>query len=80
MVVVAGVTFVDPIADDGTIPPGEIDMPVAPVTAQLKVLLAPEVRFEGATENELMIGLLGELTVTVTVAAAEPTSLVAVNV
>jgi hypothetical protein len=55
-------------------------MLAAPVVAQLKVLLAPEVMLVGLAVKELITGLLGALTVTVTVAVVEPTEFVAVNV
>jgi hypothetical protein len=60
--------------------PGEMAMLVAPVVAQLSVLLEPEAMVDGLAVKELMVGLLGVFTVTVTVAVVEPAALVAVNV
>lgn len=53
---------------------------VAPLVAQLNVLLDPEVTLLGLAVNELMIGLALESTVTVTVDVADPAELVAVSV
>jgi hypothetical protein len=55
-------------------------MLAAPVVAQLKVLLAPEVMLVGLAVKELITGLVGALTVTVAVAVVEPAEFVAVNV
>jgi hypothetical protein len=55
-------------------------MLVAPVVAQLSVLLWPEVMLAGLAVNELMVGLLGALTVTCSVDVIEPEALVAVSV
>jgi len=53
---------------------------VAPVVAQLSVLLEPEVILAGLAVNEMMAGLLAAVTVTVSVVVVEPAALVAVNV
>ena len=55
---------------------------VAPLVAQLSVLLAPEVMLVGWAVKELMLGLLGEFAVTVTAAVdvLEPEALLAVSV
>jgi hypothetical protein len=54
---------------------------VAPLVAQLKLLLDPELMLVGFAENELIVGLLpAAFTVTVTVFVDEPTELVAVSV
>jgi hypothetical protein len=55
---------------------------VAPLVAQLSVLLAPEVMLVGWAVKELMLGLLGEFSVTVTAAVdvLEPEALLAVSV
>jgi hypothetical protein len=55
-------------------------IPVAPVVAQLSVLLEPEVILAGLAVNEMMAGLLAAVTVTVSVVVVEPAALVAVNV
>jgi hypothetical protein len=53
---------------------------VAPLVAQLSVLLEPEVILVGLAVNELMAGSLAAVTVTVSVEVVEPAALVAVNV
>ncbi len=77
-----GLTLVEPLADVEVYVPGAMAMLVAPVVAQLSVLLVPDVIVVGLAVKELMAGLLGEftLTVTVTVEVVEPAALVAVNV
>jgi hypothetical protein len=56
-------------------------MVVAPLVAQLKLLLDPELMLVGFAENELIVGLLpAALTVTVTVFVDDPVELVAVSV
>jgi hypothetical protein len=55
-------------------------MPVAPVVTQLSVLLEPEVILAGLALNELIVGLLAAVTVTVAVEVTEPAALVAVSV
>jgi hypothetical protein len=80
VVVVAGTTLVDPLADDDVKPPGEIEMLLAPVVTQLKTLLAPAVTLVGSAENEVITGLFAAPTVTVAFEVTEPTALVAVSV
>ncbi len=60
--------------------PGVMARLVAPVVAQLKVLLEPEVMLVGLAVKELMVGLLAPFTVTVSVDVVEPEALVAVSV
>jgi len=60
--------------------PGVTAILVAPVVAQLNVLLEPEVILEGLAVKEPIIGLPVVLTVTVRVDVAEPAALVAVSV
>jgi hypothetical protein len=60
--------------------PGVMAMVVAPVVVQASVLLKPEVILLGVAVKELMAGLLGAVTLTVTVIVLEPASLVAVSV
>jgi len=59
--------------------PGVMAMLVAPVVAQLSVLLEPAVILAGLAEKELIVGLL-VFTVTVSVEVVEPAALVAVSV
>jgi len=80
VVVAVGLTLVEPLADVDVNVPGVMAMLVAPVVAQVSVLLEPEAMIEGLAVKELMAGLLGAFTVTVTVEVAEPEALVAVNV
>ena len=80
MVVAVGLTFVEPLADVDVNVPGVMARLVAPVVAQLKVLLEPEVILVGLAVKELIVGLFGMFTVTVSVDATEPVALVAVSV
>jgi hypothetical protein len=79
-VVEVGATVVEPLADVELRPPGVIEILVAPVVDQLKVLVEPEVMLEGLAAKELIDGLLGVFTVTVSVEVVEPVALVAVRV
>lgn len=78
MVVVVGLTPVDPLAAADVKVPGVMATLVAPVVDQLNVLLDPEAMVAGLARNELMTGL--PTTVTVTVAVVDPAPLVAVSV
>ena len=80
MVVAVGLTLVEPVADVDVNVPGVMAILVAPVVAQLSVLLEPEVILVGFAEKELMTGLLSGFTVTVRVDVVEPAALVAVSV
>jgi hypothetical protein len=60
--------------------PGVMAMLLAPVVAQLSVLLEPEVMLVGFALNELIVGLLAAVTVTVTVAVVDPEEFVAFSV
>ena len=80
MVVAVGLTLVEPLANVEVNVPGVMAIPVAPLVAQLNVLLEPELMLAGFAVKELMVGLLGVLTVTVTVDVTEPAVFVAVNV
>ena len=71
---------VEPLADVDVNVPGVMAILVAPLVAQLNVLLEPEVIFEGLAVKELIVGLPVVFTVTVNVDAAEPAALVAVKV
>ena len=80
MVVAVGLTLVEPLADVDVKVPGVMAMLVASVVAQPSVLVEPDVTLVGLAVKELMVGLLGLVTVTLSVAAVEPTALVAVSV
>jgi hypothetical protein len=80
VVVAVGLTLVEPFADVDVNVPGVMAMLVAPVVAQVSVLLEPEVMLVGLAVKELIVGPLGVLTVTVTVAVVDPAGFVAVSV
>ena len=80
VVVAVGLTLVEPLAEVDVKVPGVMATLVAPVVSQLSVLLAPKVILVGLAANELMVGLLGVVTVTVSVAVVEPVAFVAVRV
>ena len=80
MVVAVGLTFVEPLADVDVKVPGVMAILVAPVVAQLSVLLDPEVIPVGFAVNELITGLPGAFTLMVSVDAVEPAALLAVSV
>jgi hypothetical protein len=80
VVVAVGLTLVEPLADADVNPPGVMAILVAPVVAQLSVLLDPEVIVVGLAVKELIAGLLAVFTVSVTIDLAEPAALVAVKV
>lgn len=75
-----GVTLVDPFAEADVNVPGVMATLVDPVVTQLSVLLDPAVTLAGLAVNELMVGALAVLTVTVAVAVVEPAALVAFSV
>ena len=76
-----GLTLVEPLAAVDVNVPGEIATLVAPVVAQVKVLLEPCVMVAGLAVNEEMTGLpTAGFTVTVAVAVTEPEAFVAVSV
>jgi hypothetical protein len=80
--VAVGLTLVEPLAAVVVNVPGVMAMLVAPVVAQLNVLLEPEVMRVGLAVKELIagFGLLVVLTVMVSVDVAAPAALVAVSV
>jgi len=80
VVVAVGLTFVEPVADVDMKFPGVIAILVAPLVAQLSVLLDPAARLVGLAVNALIIGMAGGLTVTVKVEVVAPAALVAVRV
>jgi hypothetical protein len=80
VVVAIGLTLVEPLADVEVNVPGVMARLVAPVVAQLSVLLEPEVILVGLAVKELITGLLSVFTVTVSLDVVEPAALVAVSV
>jgi hypothetical protein len=80
VIVAVGLTLVEPLANADVNVPGVMAILVAPVVAQLSVLLAPELMLVGLAVNELMVGLAAAVTVTVSLDVVEPAALVAVNV
>jgi len=80
VVVADGLKLVEPLVLVEVKLPGVMAIDVAPVVAQLRVLLEPDVMLEGLAANEVIVGLLVELTVTVSVEVVEPEELVAVRV
>jgi hypothetical protein len=80
VVVTVGLTLVEPVAEVDVNVPGVMAMFVAPVVAQPRVLLEPEVILVGLAVKELTVGLLGAFTVTVSVDVVRPAGLVAVKV
>jgi hypothetical protein len=71
---------VEPLADVDVNEPGLMEMDVAPDVVQLRVLLEPASMLVGLAVKELIVGLVGAVTVTVTVEVVEPATSVAVRV
>ena len=80
MVVDVGCTLVEPLADVDVNVPGVMAILVAPLVAQLNMLLEPDAMMVGLAVKEVMLGLPAVFTVTVSVDVAEPALLVAVSV
>jgi hypothetical protein len=82
VVVTVGLTEVEPVKDVEVKVPGVMARLVAPVTVQFRVLLEPGEMDVGVAVKELITGsgAPDALTVTVTVAVAEPALSVAVSV
>jgi hypothetical protein len=80
VVVAVALTLVEPLADVEVNVPGVMARLVAPLVAQLNMLLEPEVIVEGLAVKEPIVGLPVVFTVTVNVEIAEPAGLVAVSV
>jgi hypothetical protein len=81
VVVDEGLTLVEPLACVDANVPGVIAIEVAPLVAQLNVLLEPELMLVGLALNELMLGLPAVVvTVTVAVEVSDPAAFVAVSV
>jgi hypothetical protein len=79
-VVAVGLTLVEPVADVEVNVPGVMARLVAPVVAQLRVLLEPDVMLVGFAVKDVMTGLVGALMVMVSDEVDEPAALVAVRV
>lgn len=73
-----GLTANVPLGESDLNVPGVMAMMVAPVVAQVSLLLAPVSMLAGLAVNELIAG--GLVTVTVTAAWPEPADVVAVSV
>lgn len=56
MVVVVGLTLVEPAAEVDVKFPGVMEMLVAPIVAQLSVLLAPEFMVVGFAAKDVIVG------------------------
>jgi hypothetical protein len=56
VVVAVGLTVVEPLADDELKLPGEIEIVVAPLVAQLRVAFAPELMLVGFAAKEVTEG------------------------
>jgi hypothetical protein len=80
VVVVSGLTFTVPLAEVDARFPGAILSVVAPEVVQLSVLIPPRVMLVGLAVNELIVGRVGWVTVTVNIDAAVPVLFVAVSV
>ena len=82
VVVDAGLTLVEPLACVDVNVPGIIAIELAPLVAQLSVLLEPALILVGLAVKELIVGLPvpPAITVTVAVDVTDPASLVAVSV
>jgi hypothetical protein len=63
VVVAVGLTVVDPFAEVEVKVPGVMEMLVAPVVAQLSVLLEPEAMLVGLAVKEAIFGLPAALAV-----------------
>lgn len=79
MVVAAGLTDREPLADGDVNVPGVMATVFAPEVDQLSRLLKPELMLVGLAAKELMTGKAGACTVTLAVAVTEPAALVAVR-
>jgi hypothetical protein len=80
VVVVVGLTLVEPLAEADVKLPGLMLMLVVPVDTQVSVELDPDEMLAGLAVNEVMTGTLDPDRVTVAVAVTEPEELVAVSV
>jgi hypothetical protein len=69
VVVAVGLTFVDPLANADVNAPGVMAILVAPLVAQLNVLLEPELTVAGFAVKELIVGAVGVLPVLTVIVA-----------
>jgi hypothetical protein len=79
VVVADGLTVTAPFALVDVYVPGVMPIFVAPEVTQLSVLDWPELMLVGLAENELIVGAVAAVSVTVAVAVAEPAAFVAVR-
>ena len=75
-----GLTLVEPVAEVEVNVPGVMARLVAPVVAQLSVLLEPDVMLVGLAVKDVMTGFVGALMVMVSDEVDEPAALDAVSV
>lgn len=80
MVVADGLTLVKPLAEVEVNVPGVMARLVAPVVAQLSMLLEPEVTLAGLAVKDLITGLSTAFTARVSLDVVEPAALLAVRV
>ena len=80
MVVADGLTLVEPLAEVEVNVPGVMARLVAPVVAQLSMLLEPEVTLAGLAVKDLITGLSTAFTARVSLDVVEPAALLAVRV
>jgi hypothetical protein len=57
VVVAVGLTLIEPLAEAELNAPGEIETEVAPLVAQLSVLLAPELMLPGLVVKDAIAGI-----------------------
>jgi len=75
-----GLTLVEPVAEVEVNVPGVMARLVAPVVAQLSVLLEPDVMLVGLAVKDVITGFVGALMVMVSDEVDEPAALDAVSV
>ena len=80
MVVADGLTLVEPLPEVEVNVPGVMARLVAPVVAQLSMLLEPEVTLAGLAVKDLITGLSTAFTARVSLDVVEPTAARAVRV
>jgi len=80
VVVADGLTLVKPLAEVEVNVPGVMARLVAPVVAQLSMLLEPEVTLAGLAVKDLITGLSTAFTARVSLDVVEPAALLAVRV
>jgi hypothetical protein len=80
VVVADGLTLVEPLPEVEVNVPGVMARLVAPVVAQLSMLLEPEVTLAGLAVKDLITGLSTAFTARVSLDVVEPAALLAVRV